>query len=74
MSRDPFVSYAQNQEDVVLARALRPDDRGGFWVDVGAGDPVRGFGHCGVRRAGVAGRERGTAPVRTRAALRGAAG
>src|SRR5437660_7963760 len=40
MSRDPFVSYAQNQEDVVLARALRPDDRGGFWVDVGAGDPV----------------------------------
>ena len=40
MSRDPFVSYAQNQEDVVLARALRPDDRQGFWVDVGAGDPV----------------------------------
>ena len=28
MSRDPFVSYAQNQEDVVLARALHPDDRG----------------------------------------------
>jgi len=40
MSRDPFVSYAQNQEDVVLARALHPDDRTGFWVDVGAGDPV----------------------------------
>src|SRR5680860_1737441 len=40
MSRGPFVSYAQNQEDVVLARALHPDDRGGFWVDVGAGDPV----------------------------------
>jgi FkbM family methyltransferase len=40
MSRDPFVSYAQNQEDVVLARALRPDDREGFWVDVGAGDPI----------------------------------
>jgi FkbM family methyltransferase len=40
VSRGPFVSYAQNQEDVVLARALRPDDRGGFWVDVGAGDPV----------------------------------
>ena len=40
MSRDPFVSYAQNQEDVVLARALHPDDRAGFWVDVGAGDPV----------------------------------
>jgi len=40
MSGEPFVSYAQNQEDVVLARALRPDDRRGFWVDVGAGDPV----------------------------------
>jgi FkbM family methyltransferase len=40
MSRDPFVSYAQNQEDVVLARALHPDDGAGFWVDVGAGDPV----------------------------------
>jgi FkbM family methyltransferase len=40
MSRDRFVSYAQNQEDVVLARALHPDDRPGFWVDVGAGDPV----------------------------------
>lgn len=40
MSRDQFVSYAQNQEDVVLARALHPDDRGGFWLDVGAGDPV----------------------------------
>ncbi len=40
MSSDPFVSYAQNGEDVVLARALHPDDRGGFWVDVGAGDPV----------------------------------
>lgn len=40
MSRDRFVSYAQNQEDVVLARALHPDDQGGFWVDVGAGDPV----------------------------------
>jgi FkbM family methyltransferase len=40
MSRDPFVSYAQNHEDVVLARALHPDDRFGFWVDVGAGDPV----------------------------------
>jgi FkbM family methyltransferase len=35
-----FMSYAQNHEDVVLARALRPDDRVGFWIDVGAGDPV----------------------------------
>jgi FkbM family methyltransferase len=35
-----FVSYAQNREDVVLARALGPDERGGFYVDVGAGHPV----------------------------------
>ena len=40
MSGDRFVSYAQNHEDVVLARALHPEDRVGFWVDVGAGDPV----------------------------------
>jgi len=37
--RQPFVSYAQNGEDVVLARALRPDERPGFWIDVGAGHP-----------------------------------
>jgi len=37
-----FVSYAQNHEDVVLARALDPDDHAGFWIDVGAGDPVIG--------------------------------
>jgi FkbM family methyltransferase len=37
---EPFVSYAQNSEDVVLARALCPDDQPGFWIDVGAGDPV----------------------------------
>jgi FkbM family methyltransferase len=40
VSNDPFVSYAQNHEDVVLARALRPDASCGFWIDVGAGDPV----------------------------------
>ncbi len=34
-----FVSYAQNAEDVVLARALRPDERLGIWIDVGAGHP-----------------------------------
>jgi FkbM family methyltransferase len=39
-NRSTFVSYAQNHEDVVLARALRPDERTGFWVDVGAGHPV----------------------------------
>lgn len=40
MPPEPFVSYAQNGEDVVLARALCPDDQPGFWVDVGAADPV----------------------------------
>ncbi len=34
-----FVSYAQNGEDVVLARAFR-DRREGTYVDVGAGHPV----------------------------------
>lgn len=37
---DVFISYAQNHEDVVLARALRPDRRRGSWIDVGAGHPV----------------------------------
>jgi FkbM family methyltransferase len=35
-----MISYAQNAEDVVLRRALRDD--AGFYVDVGAGDPVTG--------------------------------
>lgn len=35
----PFVSWAQNGEDVVLARALRPDLHPGFFIDVGAGHP-----------------------------------
>jgi FkbM family methyltransferase len=34
-----IVSFAQNQEDVVLARVLR-DVCAGFYVDVGANDPV----------------------------------
>ena len=42
MSAEPFVSYAHNHEDVVLARALRPTEHTGFWVDVGAGDPIVG--------------------------------
>ena len=40
MSGEKFVSFAQNHEDVVLARALRPDERSGTWIDVGASDPV----------------------------------
>jgi FkbM family methyltransferase len=34
----PFISYAQNYEDVILWRALR-DVRQGFYVDIGAADP-----------------------------------
>lgn len=34
-----FVSYAQNYEDVMLFRALKEVGRG-FYIDVGAGDPV----------------------------------
>lgn len=34
-----LISYAQNAEDVVLWRALGSVD-GGFYIDVGAGDPV----------------------------------
>jgi methyltransferase, FkbM family len=34
-----FVSYAQNYEDVMLIRALRGIDHG-FYIDVGAQDPV----------------------------------
>ena len=34
-----FVSYAQNGEDVVLLRALGAKSNG-FWIDVGANDPV----------------------------------
>ena len=38
MSEPPFVSYAQNGEDVVLWRALQHVP-GGRWVDVGANHP-----------------------------------
>jgi FkbM family methyltransferase len=34
-----FISYAQNQEDVMLFRALREVERG-FYIDVGAQDPL----------------------------------
>lgn len=36
---NPLVSFAQNGEDIVLSRALKPWDRKGFWVDCGAGHP-----------------------------------
>ena len=35
----PLISYAQNGEDIVLARALKPWERKGFWIDCGAGHP-----------------------------------
>ena len=35
----PLISYAQNGEDIVLARALNPWEKKGFWVDCGAGHP-----------------------------------
>ncbi|HUY87288.1 MAG TPA: FkbM family methyltransferase [Pirellulales bacterium] len=51
----PMISYAQNGEDVLLARAFKGQTRG-FYIDVGANDPVadsvtkffydRGF--CGI--------------------------
>ena len=34
-----FISYAQNYEDVMLRRALKDIDKG-FYIDVGAQDPV----------------------------------
>lgn len=38
-NESPFVSFAQNREDVVLFRALK-DVTAGFYIDVGAHDPV----------------------------------
>jgi len=34
-----FISYAQNYEDVILHRALKHIDKG-FYIDVGANDPI----------------------------------
>ena len=41
-----FVSYAGNLEDVMINRAF-PQERG-FFVDVGANDPVSCFEHMGA--------------------------
>ena len=38
---DSFVSYAQNYEDVMLNRAMNGVERG-FYIDVGAHDPIGG--------------------------------
>lgn len=37
--REPLLSYAQNREDVLLARLFRPWERKGYWIDVGASHP-----------------------------------
>jgi hypothetical protein len=42
----PFISYAQNYEDVILWRALRHVEKG-FYVDVGASGGLSGFGLVG---------------------------
>src|SRR4051794_14893877 len=34
-----FISYAQNFEDVILKRAFKGQDKG-FYIDVGAADPM----------------------------------
>lgn len=39
-SIDPFISYADNLEDVILWRALKNVD-GGFYIDIGAGNPTK---------------------------------
>ena len=50
---DFFVSYAQNYEDVMLWRALK-HVKNGFYVDVGANDPLIDSGHTGLLRAWLA--------------------
>lgn|GEM_PF-3407297 len=37
---ETLVSYAQNHEDIVLARIFEPWNRPGHWVDIGAGHPT----------------------------------
>ena len=36
----PFISYAQNLEDVILSRVFKSIEKG-FYIDVGAQDPIR---------------------------------
>jgi FkbM family methyltransferase len=50
----PFISYAQNYEDVVLWRALR-EVEGGFYVDVGAADPEEFSVTCAFYERGWSG-------------------
>src|SRR5271165_1880676 len=50
----PFISYAQNYEDVILWRALR-EVEGGFYVDVGAADPEEYSVTCAFYERGWSG-------------------
>ena len=50
----PFISYAQNYEDVILWRALRHVERG-FYVDAGAFDPVVDSVTCAFYERGWSG-------------------
>jgi len=49
--RMPFVSYAQNFEDVMLWRALKHVDQG-FYIDVGAGAPREDSVTCAFSQRG----------------------
>lgn len=40
MRPEILISYAQNHEDVVLARVLEPWNCVGHWIDIGAGHPT----------------------------------
>ncbi len=46
-----FISYAQNFEDVVLWRALK-SIRNGFYIDIGAHDPINNSVTCAFYRHG----------------------
>jgi FkbM family methyltransferase len=46
-----FISYAQNYEDVTLYRALRGVERG-FYIDVGANDPINDSVTCAFYQRG----------------------
>ncbi len=47
-----FVSYAQNLEDVMLWRALGSRVRAGFYIDLGASDPVLDSVTCAFHERG----------------------
>jgi hypothetical protein len=50
----PFISYAQNYEDVMLLRAFK-DVAHGFFIDVGANDPIGDSVTCAFYQRGWVG-------------------